>query len=166
MRKLLPKYLLLACLTVLTLVAGAQTSAPAGDESFNIFLLVLATIFFSGVLGAALTGAALVMLLFLFVAVVFFLGLVSASVGVAVYRRSLASGFRMFLSLLVGFSFAITGGACGLLVNILFPNPLSAFWMVGFGLTGGLIAGISLARLTTGLILRLLIRVRRTLIPA
>lgn len=141
------KISLILLIQVLPFLLAAQDTVPVEpDEGMNIFLLVIATIFMGVMIGAAIIGAFLAAAVaLLFFALVGF-GLLSTSILIGLYQRSLSAGFKTLLVLSFGMACAIAGSAGLLLLHRFVPLPFSdtKLLLIGFtaGLAGGSILGI------------------------
>lgn len=132
------KYGLPFLLLILYLSAVAQPDkAPASDDEFNVFLLSLATVFMCVMIGAAIVGAFAAALFFISLLALISLGILSASVAVGLYKRSVTAGFKTLLIIVFGTGCAGCGLGLSLLVHSFYPTHLS----FAMALVAGLIAG-------------------------
>ena len=115
---------------------------PEPDEEFNIFLFAIATVFISVMIGSAIIGAfaatLFLLLVFLFVSA----GILSTSVIIGIYKKSLRSGFKSFLVIICSIAGIILGSAAAFLINKLFQLSFSNTSSLISGATGGLAGGI------------------------
>lgn len=123
-----------------------QDTPPPADEGMDIFLLVIGAIFVSGMIGAAIIGAMAAALVLFFLFGMLSIGVLSTSVFIGLYRRSLASGFKSFLMLLFGFSCAVIGGGGMFLVDATIGLPGSSALVISLGAGSGLLGGLILAQ--------------------
>ena len=123
---------------------GQNNYDSANDEEFNIFLMLLLTIFVCGMFGAAVVGAMIASLLAIAVFSLVVFGIVSTSIIVGVYKKSLSAGFRTFVFILFGISCGICGAAIAGFAQYYFGIAPSFTTAVGCGLTGGVLGGILL----------------------
>jgi len=121
---------------------GEAYTIPEPDEDFNIFLFVIATVFISVMIGAAITGAfaatLFLLLIFLFVSA----GILSTSVIIGIYKKSLQSGFKSFLVIICSIAGMFLGSGAAFLVNKLFELSFSNTTSIISGAAGGLAGGI------------------------
>ncbi len=148
-----PKILLFLCSCLLAACIcsyGQHTGEnPApDDEEFNLFLFSLALVFTGALIGAALIGAFVAALALLLLFFLLMLGIVSSSVAVGWYKRSVSAGFKTFLSIV--FSLGCTAISLGglFLARLFLDIPLSATAIFITGTVSGVAAGLFL----TGLI--------------
>lgn len=150
----------------LTLFAQ-ETKPPSPDEGMDMFLLILAGVFISGMVGAAIVGAAAGLIVLFFIFGLMAIGALSASVAVGMYRKSLAAGFKSFLMILFGTTCSVIGG-CGLwLLSGYFAPDFGhgkALFITGFA--GGLVGGLLMALCTYRVLQFLLKFLVRKLQPA
>jgi hypothetical protein len=132
-------FLLSGLLLILCVTASAQPTPAEPDDEFNLFLFALAAIFICGIFG--LIG----------------IGVLSASVAVALYKRSYSAGFKSFLILLFGGSCAAIGGIGSYLITYFFNISVSAPYATLLGSLGGLIGGV-LMGIVTFRVIRLVLR--------
>jgi hypothetical protein len=124
------------------LCAGQEnTPAPAPDEGMEIFLLSIMTIFFAVLAGAAVAGIVLGMVILCGITVLIGLGIISTSVMIGLYRRSIASGFKSFLviSFIIACTFAAITGLY--LLNHYLEWGYSLLFIGGIGLGAGTLSG-------------------------
>src|SRR5262245_33748048 len=70
---------------------------PPPDDDFNVFLMILATIFFSLMIGAAFAGSFIAASVLLLMGALAGFGIVSVSILAGIYKRSVTAGFKTFL---------------------------------------------------------------------
>lgn len=138
------RYLFLLQLLLCSLVTYAQAVPPEDDE-FNIFLLVVGTIFICGMIGAAIIGAALATFVVLVIAGMAAAGVLSASVLIGWQQRSLKKGFKAFLCIALGAGCAIIGAIGTGIAQSFFHWPITWNTALGIGAAAGLCAGLILA---------------------
>jgi hypothetical protein len=136
------KFIFFFLILLISFTAFAQESA--NDEEFNIFLMLLLTIFVCGMFGAAVVGAMIASLLAVTVFCLTVFGIVSTSIVVGVYKKSLSAGFRTFLLIFFGISCGVCGAAIAVLAQYFFRIASSFSIALGGGLIGGLLGGILL----------------------
>ena len=126
--------------TATVMTTGGEETDESDDE-FNIFLFVIATGFFGAALGAVMAGAFAVFLFLSIAALLAIAGIVSASLLIGLYKRSLQSGFKSLLLI----SASLLGIACGLfilyLINLFLHLHLTGYQILLAGAGGGLIGG-------------------------
>lgn len=143
--------LVLALLPMLTLLAQVDSSAVQGntvvfdDGDFSPGLFAITLIFLLGLLIAVIACFALAAVLALFIFLLTVAGILSFSVFMAWYRRSIYSGIKWFIYL--SFSFAgMAGTAIVCLLAEEFGNASYSLrttlsWGIPIGLAGGLLSG-------------------------
>src|SRR4051794_33503534 len=77
--------------TMMMTAGGEEPNDP--DDEFNIFLIVIAVGFMGAALGAVMAGAFVVFLFLSVSALLTIAGIVSASLLIGLYKRSLQAGF-------------------------------------------------------------------------
>jgi len=117
---------------------------PEPDDEFNLFLLTFAIAFCSAIIGATIVGAFAAAIVFLFLFAMASAGILSTSILIGIYRRSIAAGFRAFLIILCGIGGILIGTPGFWLVNRIFDLPLTNLTSAVIGAAGGLIGGIIL----------------------
>jgi hypothetical protein len=140
------KYIL-SMIAILFWVTGfAQDSQPpVPDDGFNIFLLALLSIFFCAMIGAAIIGAlAASLIVFATFSLVAF-GLLSASVAIGIYNKSITAGFKTLLALVFGSICGTLGLVCSYALNRLMNLELASSIVVITGATAGVTGGIVMA---------------------
>jgi hypothetical protein len=121
-----------------------QTAPPVEDEKFNLFLFSLAFMFVCALMGAAIIGALTAILILSLIFGLVTMGIISTSVVVGIYKRSIGAGFATFMY----FAFCIscmaisTGGL--FLVKFFVTIPYTNFTLLLTGLGSGLLAGLIL----------------------
>lgn len=122
------------------------------DERMDTFLAVFALMAISIMLGIAAATFVLIMAVLLFLFLLIAGGVVSTSIGVAIYRKSVASGVRTFVFISLGLMGAIGGVGLGWLLWRLFQFNVLGYnnMLLGgiTGLLGGLLAAIAIMWLT------------------
>jgi hypothetical protein len=128
--------------TMMMTAGGEEPNDP--DDEFNIFLIVIAVGFMGAALGAVMAGAFVVFLFLSVSALLTIAGIVSASLLIGLYKRSLQAGFKAFLFI----SGSVLGIAFGLfvlwLINQFFHLNLTGYQMLFCGAGGGLAGGFLL----------------------
>jgi hypothetical protein len=124
----------------------SQEPNPPVDEEMEVFLLVIAAIFVSGMIGAAIIGATAAALILFFLFGLLSIGVFSTSVLIGLYKRSFASGFKSFLMLLFGFSCSAIGAGGMFLIDAAFDLPGSPALITSIGAGSGLLGGLILAQ--------------------
>ncbi|HEX2536595.1 MAG TPA: hypothetical protein VHK69_22785, partial [Chitinophagaceae bacterium] len=138
-----------------------DASGMTSEEKFNVFLFSLAGLFIAALFGAALAGAFIATFLLLVFGALIAFGFVSASVLVAVVKRSAAAGFRTLLMLLFGSGCLAIGGFGLWLINRLIQHPMSSSTALLTGAAAGLCSGLILGYFTQKIlqtVLNLLLR--------
>ncbi|MBS1664682.1 MAG: hypothetical protein JST68_26795 [Bacteroidetes bacterium] len=142
-------------LTVLLLLSFSMAwsqvdpSTPQSDDAeFNVFLFTLLLVFIAIIVGAIIAGALLAIIsLFALLALVS-AGVLSTSILVGLYRKSLAAGFKTAIVLTCSLGSAFLGTIIFWLINRIFQihlNPPTAALIGAFsGLLGGILLGLIL----------------------
>lgn len=139
------KIVLSFLLLLLSFALFAQSNYdPAHDEEFNIFLLLFATVFVCGLFGAAVVGAVIASLIAFAVFGLIGFGILSTSVAVGLYRKSLTAGFRTFLMIVFGIACGLCGGALAAVAQYHFHLGPSLSFAVLLGFIGGALGGVVL----------------------
>jgi uncharacterized membrane protein YciS (DUF1049 family) len=125
-----------------------------GDDEFNVFLFSLASVFFAALFGAAVIGGFFAALLLLAIIALISAGILSTSVIVGLYKRSVGAGFKFLLAL------------CGGIIGICFGSLMAFFFTKGFTINtlpvtltstlSGLLGGIIIGLITANLVIKLL----------
>jgi hypothetical protein len=127
------------------MVAQAQNGQPAPDESFEIFLLVIGSLFMCAMFAAAIIGALIAAFVLFAVLGLVALGILSTSFAIGIYKRSFHSGFKSLLILGFGLSCTVLGSAAGVAGHALLELPISRLSAGLYGGFGGMTGGILLA---------------------
>lgn len=135
-------------LILLTSIAFAQTQPGDADDGMSIFLLALLAIFFSAIFAAAIVGACIAALILFAVFGLAFLGLLTGSVAVGIYKRSFSAGFQTFLLFLFVGGGLLLGSIIGLLLQKFFALPFSNHVTMATTIIGGGIGGFVLSIIT------------------
>ena len=122
-----------------------NAGAPPPDEGMDIFLLILAGIFISLMLGAAFAGAFLAAGLLIAAGLLASAGILSVSILISLYKRSLTAGFKTILYLICPVAGFIIGTTGVWLVARLFHHPLGKQDALLLGGTAGLAGGFIMA---------------------
>ncbi len=127
-------------------------NANESEEGTDTFLAVFALMAGAIMVGIAAATFVIIMAVLLFLFLLIAGGVVSTSIGVAIYRKSVASGVRIFVFMSLGLIGAIGGIGLGWLIWRLFQfNVLGYNNMILGGITGllgGLLAAIAIMWLT------------------
>lgn len=127
-------------------IGEEQTKEP--DDEFNIFLMVFAIGFMCAALGAVMAGAFAVCLFLGVTLLLTTIGIVSASLLIGLYKRSLQAGFKSLL-LITG---SLLGIAFGLfilwLINLFLHLHMEGYQVLLVGAGGGLLGGLVLGFIT------------------
>lgn len=147
-RILKAKYLLSFFLLLVYFVPAAQPdNASQRDDDFTAFLLLFATFFACMAIGAAVIGAMAAALFCLLLFALIGFGLLSTSVAVGLYKRSVPAGFKTLLCIVFGSGCAVCGTGLALFVHHFLPLrfSLQSALITGFvaGALGGSIMGLS-----------------------
>jgi hypothetical protein len=127
-------------------------SIPQPDDEFNIFLLAITIAFFSMVIGGALIGAFAAIILLLALLALVSTGILSAGILSALYRRSIAAGFRTILLIICSLGGILGGMICFWLINRIFNIHLTSPTAALVGAFGGLLCGLLLGFLLAGIL--------------
>jgi len=127
-------------------------SIPQPDDEFNIFLLAITIAFFSMVIGGALIGVFAAILLLLALLALVSTGILSAGILSALYRRSIAAGFRTILLIICSLGGILGGMICFWLINRIFNIHLTSPTAALVGAFGGLLCGLLLGFLLAGIL--------------
>lgn len=139
------KILLLLFLPLIKITAFGQDAYDSTtDDEFNVFLLLFATVVLCGMLGATAVGAFLAALLAFAVFGLIAFGILSTAVAAGIYRKSLMSGFKIFLSLLFGLGCGLCGAGLAIVVHHFFYSTPSAAAAGALGFLGGGAGGVIL----------------------
>lgn len=131
-----------------------QSLPPANqpDEEMDTFLAAFALVAISIMLGIAAATFVVIMAVLLFLFLLIAGGVVSASIGVAIYRKSVASGVRALVFISLAVLGAIGGAGLGWLVWKVFDLDVLGYnnMLLGgvTGLLGGLAGAIAIMWLT------------------
>jgi hypothetical protein len=79
------------------MTAGGEQSSDPDDEEFNVMIFAIAIAFFGAALGAVMVGSFAVVLFLGVVVLLTIAGIVSASLLIGLYNRSLQAGFKSLL---------------------------------------------------------------------
>ena len=131
---------------------NTDLSIPQPDDEFNIFLLAITIAFFSMVIGGALIGAFAAILLLLALLALVSTGILSAGILSALYRRSIAAGFRTMLVIICSLGGILGGMICFWLINRIFNIHLTSPTAALVGAFGGLLCGLLLGFLLAGIL--------------
>jgi len=127
-------------------------SIPQPDDEFNIFLVAITIAFFSMVIGGALIGALAAILVLLSLFALVSAGILSAGLLSALYRRSIAAGFRTILLVICSLGGILGGTICFWLINRIFNIHLTSPTAALVGAFGGLLCGLLLGFLLAGIL--------------
>lgn len=133
---------------------------PAKEEDFNLFLLVFAMVAVSLMIGIAIAGFLAILVSLLAISAFIGAGVLSASLLTALYKKSVTSGFRVFIYAMGIFAGLGMGGLAFAALSLATVR-LSPGYLLMACLTGGLLGGLLLAFLInrlSGMILRTLQR--------
>ncbi|HMH23506.1 MAG TPA: hypothetical protein VK563_17090 [Puia sp.] len=140
---------LLLLIIPFALSAQHVQTPPAQDDDFSVFLFAILLAGISIMIGAAIFGSFLAMLLFFCFIGLVSAGILSASIMVGLYKRSLAAGFKTLLIIVCSIGGAILGMISFYFVNDFFKLDLklSTSLVSGAvsGILGGVLLGISLS---------------------
>ena len=121
---------------------NSNTASAEDDDEFNVFLLTFASLFFAAMFGAAVIGAfaatLFLLIIFLFVSA----GILSASVIVGIYKRSVQSGFKTLIFILSSLTGIVIGSVGLFLANKLFELNYSNGLCLTIGAIAGFVGGI------------------------
>ena len=131
---------------------NTDLSIPQPDDEFNVFLLAITIAFFSMVIGGALIGAFAATLLLLSLLALVSTGILSAGILAALYRRSIAAGFKTILVIICSLGGIIGGTICFWLINRIFNIHLTSPTAALVGAFGGLLCGLLLGFLLAGIL--------------
>jgi hypothetical protein len=131
---------------------NTDLSIPQPDDEFNIFLLAITIAFFSMVIGGALIGAFAATLLLLSLFALVSAGILSAGLLAALYRRSIAAGFRTMVLIICSLGGILGGTICFWLINRIFNIHLTSPTAALVGAFGGLLCGLLLGFLLAGIL--------------
>jgi hypothetical protein len=131
---------------------NTDLSIPQPDDEFNIFLLAKTIAFFSMVIGGALIGAFAATLLLLSLFALVSAGILSAGLLAALYRRSIAAGFRTMVLIICSLGGILGGTICFWLINRIFNIHLTSPTAALVGAFGGLLCGLLLGFLLAGIL--------------
>ena len=139
--------LLFICLLIpgLLYCQDGSQSPPNPDDDFNFFLLVFATIAISAMLGAALAGMIVATGVLLLTGAFVSIGILSASILAAIYKRSITAGFKTFLYIVCPLAGMAIGAAGFYILIALFHLDISKQSGLIAGVTGGLLGGLLMA---------------------
>jgi len=127
----------------LTITAGNAADSP--DDDFDIFLIVLAIGFCGAALGAVMVGAFASFMVLSTVVLLTIAGIISASLLIGVYKRSVEAGFKSLLVIGASVSGSVFGVVVLWVVNDFFRLSLTGCELFLTGAGGGLIGGLLLA---------------------
>ena len=122
-----------------------QSLPPANqpDEEMDTFLAVFALVAISIMLGIAAATFVVIMAVLLFLFLLIAGGAVSASIGVAIYRKSVASGVRALVFISLGIVGGIGGAGLGWLVWKIFDLDVLGYNNMLLGGVTGLLGGLA-----------------------
>jgi len=141
------KILLTVNFLILSIIIFAQTdTAKTGaDDDMNIFLLVFALVVISIILGAAVIGAFAATIFLLLAALFISAGILSVSIMVGFYKRSIQAAFKTFLFFLCSITGMVIGALGFFLVARLFKLNVSDSTSLVAGIISGLFGGLLMA---------------------
>ncbi|HUC82694.1 MAG TPA: hypothetical protein VMR70_17430 [Flavisolibacter sp.] len=125
-----------------------QTEPPMPDDGFNIFLLLLMSIFGCAMIGAAIIGAIAASLIVFALFGLASLGVLSAVFAVGIYNKSVSAGFKTFLAIVFGITGGILAIAGAFIANRLLGLSVSESTLISLAGAGGAIGGVLLALAT------------------
>lgn len=132
---------------------NTNDSASEPDDEFNIFLLVLGTVFMSIMIGGAIVGAFAATLVLLSLFGLASVGILSVSVITGLYKRSFQAGFKTFLIIVCSVGGILFGTVGFWLVVKLFELKMSAATTFISGAVSGALGGVMLGIVVYKLIL-------------
>lgn len=135
------------CLLLLPIIGftqGATSPPPSTEDDFTPFMLVLVLVAVGVLIGSILIGSVAALLILTFLFVLISAGIVSTSIVVGLYRRSLAAGFKTLLGLVCGAGGVIIGAIAFWLINHFFHIHLKDATAVLAGAASGLLGGLLL----------------------
>jgi hypothetical protein len=161
--------LLCLLLILIPFVNSAQDSTsatPPVDEGMDLFLLIIAGIFISLMLGAAVAGSVAVTGLILALGIFISMGIVSVAAMTALYKRSLSAGFKTFLFIVCPLAGILLGIGGVWITGLLFHHPLNMQegFIIGSvaGLAGGLLMAVAVSKITIRLSHWIATRIRKS----
>jgi hypothetical protein len=132
-------------------VVISAENKPAVDENFEVFLLLFAIFMISVMLGIAVAGFFIMMLLFGIFVLMTSIGIISVSLWAGYYKRSLSSGFKVFIYLTCSIAGMILGLAASYFVaNMISLNLSNQIILAGGGIAG-VVGGLLLANIVSKL---------------
>jgi len=122
------------------------------DDEFNLFLLTIGLVVACIIIGATIVGAAAATLFLLSLFALVSAGVLSAGILVGLYRRSLSAAFTTILSLVCSGAIMIAGAISFWLINRAFHIELTTSTALLIGAFSGLLGGLLLSFILTGII--------------
>ena len=137
---------ILSCLLVFCFVSyGQDRNGNTGDEGMDIFLLTILIIGMSIMIGVGIVSSLLVLIAIAFLFALLAFGILSTSVAIGLYNRSLSSGFKSFIVISLGIGSGIIGTLGSLLIIEVFDLSYDSSVLASIGFFSGSIAGLILA---------------------
>ena len=129
------------CQTDSTILEATTNTSPE-DAEFNLFLFTFVSLGILGLISAVTLGAiiAIAFLVLMFLSVT--LGLLSVATVAGFYKRSVTTGFRVFIKLLLGFGCAVAACVGFIVLDALLDFPLSRKESAIIGLVSGALGGL------------------------
>jgi hypothetical protein len=127
------------------LFAQVDSTKTAADDDMNLFLLVFAVVAISVILGAAIVGAFAATLFLLLASFFVSVGILSVSVLIGFYKRSIRAAFKTLLYIVCAIIGMAIGAAGFYLIARLFHFDVSAQTSLIAGIISGLVGGLIMA---------------------
>lgn len=137
-------YLLFFLLLFQLMAFSQEKNNSAEDHEFSLFLLLLLTVFVCGMFGAAVAGSMIVTLGALAIFALIGVGIVSTSVAMGIYKRSLSAGLKTFLLISFGLIYGLTGAVLASILQYNFFVAPTQTVAISCGFIGGVLSGIAL----------------------
>ena len=114
------------------------------DEEFNVFLISIAGFFICAIIGVAIAGTIIGLMILFGIFGLLSIGIISVSVVAGFYRRSFQYGFKSFVILVSTFAGTIIGAFGLLIIPRLLGYTISVEKALIVGALGGLVGGVIL----------------------
>jgi len=135
---------LLFLIPVVGFTQDAISPSPSTEDDFTPFMLTLVLVAVGVLIGSILVGAVAALLVLTFLFVLLSAGVLSTSIVVGLYKRSIAAGFKTLLGLVCGAGGIIIGAIAFWLLNHFFHIHLKDATAVLAGAASGLLGGLLL----------------------
>jgi len=123
-------------------ISGSSSAANANDDDFTAFLIMCMSCFLAIMAGAVVVGAGITLLLAMLLTAFVAAGIISTSLLVGIYTKSIKAGFKTLVVILSAIGGVVIGSIGLLLMVKIFHLHLSIQTALFTGSLGGLGGGI------------------------